>query len=162
MRRLASIIGAAIGLALFASCCMASEINLIKLDNLKFLTPSQEQNLRIQIVMLAHFEARLENCGFKPNFERRAIAVVSACLTPAAIAPLVSYYRSQKEVSFQIIAESQNKTQIIAESQNKTGRERVDCSSDYEKQWLARVSKDIDNTVRDLDRMCRACAICGN
>jgi hypothetical protein len=100
--------------------------------------------------MMAHFEARLENCGFSPDFERRAIDAIKPCVRDDAIAQLRSYYKNQKQIAFK----------LIFEARDKTGPERVDCSLDSEKDWLRRVSKDLDDQVRKLDRMCRACRIC--
>jgi hypothetical protein len=102
--------------------------------------------------MLAYFEAQNEYCGFKPDFERQAIAAVNACVKIEAIDELRAFYRNQKQRAFK----------LITESQDKTGPERVDCSSETQKEWMRDVRKLLNDHIRDWDRKCRACLICRN
>jgi hypothetical protein len=142
---------ALLSLLMTAGFALAVDLEVVKLD-LSILSPDQQRNLALQITTDAHFESRLENCGFKPDFERRAIEAITACLTPETVDRLKSFYRSAKE----------RQSKFIAEAVNKTGPERIDCASDYEKNWLKKVSKDLDDDVVRLDRMCRACPVCRN
>jgi hypothetical protein len=114
------------------------------------LTVEQRRELSMHLGYLAHFDARLENCGFHSHVEQRSIAAVSPCIRPDSLAPLRAFFRQQKAATFKLIAESQNGPE----------NQRVDCSKQSERAWLDTLKPIIGNHIRELDRMCRACTFC--
>ena len=79
--------------------CLGVELEQVKLD-LSALNRLKQQDLqRIQrrTAIIAHFEARLENCGTYPHFERHATAAATACLTPELLAHLSQVYSGAKK-----------------------------------------------------------------
>jgi hypothetical protein len=130
-----------------AQPAMSAEVEPVKLG-LDFLSPDKENWLKLQILILAEFEFSLENCGFYPDMERRATAAVRDCVKPESLAPLVSLFRESKQFYSNLA---------------KTGKVPLEsCSSEKHKIWLRTVKKDIEDQIKELARMCRACIICRN
>jgi hypothetical protein len=129
------------------SPAMATETTPVKLG-LELLNEAQKKELVMQVFYAAYFEARLENCGFRPDFERRVAAAVSACIKPESLASLVSLYRRIKEDGVKSIAE------------DRKGPSRINCASKAEQAWLKGVRQTLENNVTELQRMCRSCTIC--
>jgi len=132
---------------------LAIELEPVKLDlsYLRLLSKEQLQEYNLLLTILSHFEARLENCGIFPEFERRVRIAARNCVTPEALDHIAKIYRSKKEFMANGIKE---------DAKSAVGNSRIDCAKDSEKKWLREVKKHIDNQVEEVAQACRACPIC--
>jgi hypothetical protein len=109
---------------------------------LEKLFPSYWTVLESKIMDAAWANADLEACGYRPEMERRATAAIEPCVKPESMARVRSLYAEQKAI----------------EDKDLKGTDA--CSDPKDEERLRHNMKWIDETVRELERMCRYCWTC--
>jgi hypothetical protein len=118
--------------------------------NLKLLSTDQIKAVRTMMIYMAIFDARLENCGTRLDFEKRVTSSIKACITSESLNWLVREFRFRKKDAFDYIARDEKK-----------GPSRlIYCSSPTEKKWLKNLIPLMEDQIVSLARMCRSCNIC--
>lgn len=123
----------------------AADLRMAKLD-LNFLTKKQHKKLRWEMRVFAFFDARLATCGIHESFEKRATAAIIPCLKLETIISLRNYYEKWRKLSLQSLREHPST--------------KLWCTLKKGKKWLKGVKALLEDRLRELDRMCRACLPC--
>jgi hypothetical protein len=138
-----AVIGLALTGLLFAPSVSAMDDVIEAKLGMEMLTTDQQQTLWLRVERFASMESFASFCGRPSQIERRVVAGVQACITPATLQQVVSQFRKK-----------------LNERNASITADKSICQEARIKNLMKEIHTSIDNMVNEVTRMCKSCLIC--